>query len=108
MAKYTLIASRDTFECREAEKYLALAGDLKRGGNEVTLFLVQNGVLGARRSAGSAELAKLAETGVTVLADSFSLRERGITPSRLAPGVRPAELDVIIDHMTEGRKVLWN
>ena len=108
MAKYTLIASRDTFECREAEKYMALAGDLKRAGNDVTLFLVQNGVLCARRCPGAAAITKLAEAGVTVLADSFALRERGIPGARLATGVRAADLDVIIDHMAEGRKVLWN
>ena len=108
MAKYTLIASRDAFECKEVERYLALAGELKREGNEVTLFLVQNAVLGARRSTVSGELSQLAQAGVTVLADSFSLRERGIPATRLAAGVRPAELDVVIDHMAEGRKVLWN
>src|SRR5262245_52038769 len=108
MAKYTLIASRDTFESTEAERYIALASDLKRGGNEVTLFLVQNGVLCARQCPGTAAISKLAESGVTVLADSFALRERGITGARLAPGVRAADLDVIVDHMAEGRKVLWN
>lgn len=108
MAKYTLIASRDTFESKEAERYLDLAADLKREGNEVTLFLVQNAVLGARQSSGSSQLSRLSEAGVDVLADAFSLRERGIGNARLSAGVRAAELEVIVDHMAEGRKVLWN
>jgi hypothetical protein len=65
-------------------------------------------VLCARQSSVSAELSKLAEAGVAVLADSFSLRERGIAASRLAAGIQPTELDVIVDHMAEGRKVIWN
>lgn len=108
MAKYTLIASRDAFESKESERFCALAGDLKREGNEVTLFLVQNGVLCARQSNASAELSKLAQDGVAVLADSFSLRERGIAPDRLAAGIQPAELDIVVDHMAEGRRVIWN
>lgn len=108
MAKYTLIASRDSFESKGAESYLDLAADLKRDGNEVTVFLVQNGVFAARRSPASAQLTQLSGAGIDVLADSFSLRERGIESGRLAEGVRAAELDVIVDHMAEGRKVLWN
>ena len=108
MAKYTLIASRDPIESREAEKYCALAGDLVRAGNEVTLFLVQNAVLGARKGAMTSTLSTLAGGGVAVLADSFSLRERGITAQGMATGIRAAELDVVVDHMAAGHKVLWN
>ena len=53
MAKYTLIESRDLFESREAAHCCDLAVQLKLGGNDVTLFLVQNGVLGARSGAAS-------------------------------------------------------
>lgn len=40
------------------------------------------------------------------MADDFSLRERGIDMSRLAHGVKPGAIDLVIDHMAEGRKVL--
>ncbi len=43
-----------------------------------------------------------------MLADSFSLRERGIPTERLAERIQAAELDVVVDHMAEGRKVIWN
>ena len=108
MAKYTLIASRDPFESREAEHYTDLAADLRKAGNEVTLFLVQNGVLGARKSAASGKLSSLARGGVTVLADAFSLRERSIPRDRLAEGIAASELDVIVDHLADGRKVIWH
>jgi len=108
MAEYTLIASRDVFESREAEKTCRLAAALRREGNEVTLFLVQNAVLGARDGAAAAVLHEVAGGGVQVLADTFSLRERGIPAARLAAGIQPAELDLVIDHMAAGRKVLWS
>ena len=85
-----------------------MAKNLKAEGNEVTLFLVQNGVLPARPSTESAGLADLAKAGVEVLADEFSLGERGISSDRLVNGVKASPLDVVIDQMAEGRKVLWH
>ena len=83
--------------------------ELAKGGNEVTLFLVQNGVLPARRGAATNEsLAALSAAGVTVLADDFSLRERGIVGERLSDGVASAALDVVIDQMADGAKTIWN
>jgi sulfur relay (sulfurtransferase) complex TusBCD TusD component (DsrE family) len=108
MAKYTLIASRDPFESKESEHYLSLAGDLKKAGNEVTVFLVQNGVFAARPGAHGKRLSALAGDGVTVLADSFSLKERGINAQRLADKVKASELDIVVDHLADGRKVVWH
>jgi predicted peroxiredoxin len=107
MAKYLLIESRDPFEVNDVLYYYDLAAALAQEG-DVTLFLVQNGVLPARRSAQSRRLTGLAQAGVRVLADEFSLRERGIRADRLAEGVAPAPLDVVIDQLAEGRKALWH
>jgi len=108
MAKYTLIASRDPFESNEATRYFELAGSLRQEGNDVTLFLVQNGVLAARPNEVGKRLSALAGEGVTVLADSFSLRERGIPEGRLAEKIKSVALDTVVDHMAEGRKVIWH
>jgi len=108
MAKYLLIESRDPFESNEAQGYYDLAAGLAKEGNEVTLFLVQNGVLPARKSTKSELLTRLAGVGVEVLADEFSLRERGIDGQRLAPAVKAAPLDVVLDQLAEGRKTLWH
>jgi intracellular sulfur oxidation DsrE/DsrF family protein len=108
MAKYLLVESRDPFDSNDAPQLYDLAAGLAREGNEVCLFLVQNGVLAARTSPRSAALTALAGAGVQVLADDFSLRERGIPGARLASGVQPAPLDVVIDQLAEGRKALWH
>ena len=108
MSKYLLIASRDPFESGDIGNYYDLAADLVKAGNEVTMFLVQNGVLPARRGPRSAALSAMAAAGVEVLADDFSLRERGITADHLATGVNPAPLGTVIDQLAEGRKALWH
>ena len=87
MATYLLIESRDPFDSNDVSNFYELATGLSQEGNQVTLFLVQNGVLPARRSVHSAALTTLAQSGVQVLADDFSLRERGIDQARLAEGI---------------------
>ena len=108
MARYLLIESRDPWDSADTGTWLELARGLAAEGNQVTLMLVQNGVLPARRSAASGPLSELSAAGVEILADDFSLRERGIPTERLADGVQPAPIDIVIDRMVAGDKVMWH
>src|SRR5689334_5339565 len=108
MANYLLIESRDPFEHHLVAQQYELAASLVKEGNTVTLFLVQNGVLPARPGSLSRLLTDAATAGVDVLADDFSLRERGIPASRLAEGVKAAPLSIVIDQLAEGRKAIWH
>ena len=108
MQRYLMIESRDPFESADAQYYGELACALAAKGNQVTLFLVQNGVFPARQGAQAGTLAKVASAGVSILADEFSLRERGIHADRLADGVQAAPLDVVIDQLTDGAKAMWH
>lgn len=108
MTKYLLIESRDPFESNDVGYYYDLAADLARGGNEVMLFLVQNGVLPTRPGVHSDLLAKAAQSGAEILADDFSLRERAIPADALIPGVKASPLEVVVDQLADGRKVLWH
>lgn len=108
MAKYLLIESRDPFDSNDVQNYYGLARDLAREGNEVTVFLVQNGVLPARPCARSEGVEELVQSGVRVLADEFSLRERGMPADRLVKGVSAAPLDVVVDELETGTKAIWH
>lgn len=108
MADYLLIESRNPSESVDVTYFYGLATGLARGGNRVTLFLVQNGVFPARPSTSSPSLRAMAEAGVQVLADDFSLRERGIRVDALASGIQPAPLDIVVDQLAAGRKAVWH
>jgi predicted peroxiredoxin len=108
MSKYLLIESRDPFESKDTRYFFELAASLARADNQVTLFLVQNGVLAARAGDHVSWFAELTRAGVEILADDFSLRERGIRGERLAPVVKPSPIDVVIDQLGQGRKTLWH
>ena len=60
MAKYLLIESRDPFDANDVANFCDLAEGLVRKGSEVTLFLVQNGVLQARQGSRSPGVANCA------------------------------------------------
>jgi len=108
MPRYLLIESRDPFDSNDTRFCRDLARQLAAAKNEVTLFLVQNGVLPARPGARSSDLTSLSGVGVRVLADSFSLKERGIDEGHLAAGVAAAPLDVVLDALAEGARVIWH
>ena len=107
MGKYLLIESRDLFESKDVDYTYELASNLAKEGNEVTVFLVQNGVLSARSSPSTESTTRLTQK-VTVLADEFSLRQRGIQISDLIQGINPAKLDIVIDKLADGCKVVWH
>jgi sulfur relay (sulfurtransferase) complex TusBCD TusD component (DsrE family) len=106
MANYLIIESRDPFDSNDVANSYELAVGLAKEGNAVTLFLVQNGVLPARKSKHSSMLGEVAKAGVEVLADEFSLRERGM--SKLIDGVRSTPLDVVVDRLADGSKAIWH
>ena len=107
MSDYLLIESRDPFESG-CSHYHQLACQLAAKGNKVTLFLVQNAVLVTRPCKFSDQLKDIADKGVEILEDEFSLRERGISSSTLVDGVSESPLDLVVDLLAEGRKVLWH
>ncbi|MGH9367019.1 MAG: DsrE family protein [Thermoanaerobaculia bacterium] len=109
MSRYLLIESRDPFESGEVPYFYDLAGGLAREGHEVTLFLVKNGVLPARPSARAPLLTSLAREGVRVLADDFSLAERGISEAALAEGVAGAPIDRVVELLAAAEtRALWH
>src|SRR5437773_757445 len=107
MAAYLLIESHSPFESADVSYYYSLAQELVEKGNDVTLFLVQEGVLAARKSARDVGIKALAEN-VRVLADDFSLAERSIAAEALVPGVTASDIDAVVDMVAAGVKAVWH
>ncbi len=109
MTNYVFIETRDPFESLDVRFVEETATALKQRGHEVTVFLVQNGVLASRRHARDSYLARLAQAGIILLADDFSLRERGIQPAEMRPGVRPSSIETLVDALVQEKtKAIWH
>ena len=108
MREYCLIESRDPFESDDVSFTYNLAAQLAADGNPVTIFLVQNGVLPARNAARSGLANVSRVSGITVLADDFSLRERGISQNELLAGVTPSAIGAVIDCLERRATTIWH
>jgi sulfur relay (sulfurtransferase) complex TusBCD TusD component (DsrE family) len=109
MTDYLFIETRDPFESRDTKFVAETAAALKEHDNEVTVFLVQNGVLAARRGARDQYLSRLVQSGVRVLADDFSLRERGIAGNELRAGVTQSSVEALVGMLARGgTKAVWH
>ncbi len=108
MAKYLFIESRDPYDSADSPNLLELVKGVRERNQDVMLFLIQNGVLATRDGARHSERYRdLARAGVSVLADSFSLRERAI--DRVVDGVKPAEIERLVGLLLEpGTKAIWH
>ena len=108
MARYLFIESRDPFECADAEYFSDLVQGVSNRTAKTVLFLVQNGVLPARKGSKHNEIiSKLIKNKVQVLADEFSLRERAIR--NLVDGVEVADMGKLVDLLMElGTKPIWH
>ncbi len=105
MAKYFLIESQSPFDYPEVNNNYNLASDLADAGNEVTLFLIENGVLASRSAVASQGLTTLEK--VKLLADKFSLDERGIDTTELGSKIDVYTVESIVEAMSEGQKMMW-
>ena len=109
MNRYLLIESRDPFESRDTQFVEETATALKQRGHEVTVFLVQNGVLAARKNGRDSYLGRLAGAGVTLLADDFSLCERGIQTAELHAGIQQSGIEALVEMLVqENAKAIWH
>ena len=109
MTNYLFIESRDPFASRDTEFLERTALALRQRGHRVTVFLVQNGVLATRKNGCDAYLSRLAAAGVTLEADDFSLRERGIRASELQPSIKPSGMETLVNALLEeNTKAIWH
>ena len=108
MSNYLFIQSQDPFTEVRSGAQFDLAGRLAVAGHKVRMFLVQNAVTAARKGVRCAAFDTLLASGVAVAADALSLRQREISAEQLNESVNSAELDVVIQAMLDGDKVIWN
>ena len=108
MARFVFVESRDPYEAADCAHFLDLVASVRRRSHEVTLFLVQNAVLAAREGATHADLYRdLAKAGVSVVADSYALRERAV--DRLAAGIESAGIERLVGlALVAQTKVIWH
>ena len=109
MANYVFIETRDPFESRDTLFVEETAIALKQNGHQVIVLLLQNGVLASRTNARDQSLVRMAGAGISLRADDFSLRERGIQPAELQPLIKRSDIESLVEDLTqENTKAIWH
>ena len=109
MSNYIFIETRDPFSTTDTHFVAETAIGLRQNGHDVTIFFAQNGVLALRSAVASSSVPLLVQADIKLLADGFSLCERGILSDELSNGVRPADMGTLVDLLIEdGTKALWH
>ena len=107
MSNYIFIESRDPFASGDSKFVEHIAVTVKERNHSVTVFLVQNGVLGARKTVR--HFKQLLSSGVKLMADDLSLAERGINIEELAPGITKSSIQELVQAMVQkDTKAIWH
>ena len=108
MTHYLILESRDPYDSADWINIQQTVINLKKNGNDVTLFLLQNGVLPARKGTKFEQhFADLKTLEIDVLADFFALQERGI--KHISKSVKKSNLDRLIQLcLTANTKTIWH
>jgi len=109
MSQFCFMASRDPVSSTDSLHLYRRAADLAVAGERVSLFLLQNGVL-ATQSLNDKALRQAYEKGVSIYADKFSLRERGIFANELDDFIEPLSIDEWLRRVIseDHPKLIWH
>ena len=107
-ASYLVIETGDPFAARPPGRIDPLIEALATTAR-TTVVLAQNGVLAARRGSAASDSVSRLAASARVLADDFSLRERGIAGNELADGVAVTTMEEIVGLILgDGCRAMWH
>jgi sulfur relay protein TusB/DsrH len=109
VSKYILIETKSPLD---GGSYAFEVGQqLKALRHDVTIYLLQDGVHAVRRTfkTGQQLVADAERSGLKVLVDSVSARQRGIVGERVAKGVSVSDMGALVDLvMEQADKAIWH
>ena len=108
MTHYLILESRDPYDSADWANMQEIVVELKKNGNDVTLFLLQNGVLPIRKGTSfEKHFDNLKSLEIKIFADFFALQERGI--KEIAKSVEKSNLDRLIQLcLRPNTKTIWH
>ena len=107
MKRFLVVGSRDLTEYVNGKYVPLVVEELRAKGHDVTLFLIENGVIAARNGSKAGKVLNgLSDKGARVYAEDVSCRARGV--QTLASGISFSNLDFLADSIAEGfDNIVW-
>ncbi|NJD75488.1 MAG: hypothetical protein FIB08_00135 [Candidatus Methanoperedens sp.] len=107
MANLLLVLSKDPYTTEIPNLVLDIGLKAKTKGNDVSLYLVEDGVTAVRKSEFGNKLLDAKKKGIRILADDRAVQSRGLDGNLIA-GVEVKEIGTLLDHIVEDNtRVAW-
>ncbi len=106
MSSLLLVLSKDPYTTETPDLVLDIGINAKEKGNEVTLYLVEDGVTAARKSDFGNKLAAAHKKGIKIYADDKAVLSRSLT-NKLISWVETKEIGTLLDFIMDYDRIAW-
>ncbi len=106
MTSLLLVLSKDPYTTETPDLALDIGLDAKEKGNDVALYLVEDGVTAARKSEFGNKLAAAHKKGIKMYADDKAVLSRSLT-GKLISWVEIKEIGTLLDFIMDYDRVAW-
>ncbi len=106
MTNLLLVLSKDPYTTETPELVLDIGLNAKEKGNDVALYLVEDGVTTARKSEFGNKLAAAHKKGIKIYADDKAVLSRSLT-GKLISWVEIKEIGALLDFIMDSDRVAW-
>ncbi len=106
MTSLLLVLSKDPYTTETPDLVIDIGLNAKEKGNDVTLYLVEDGVTAARKSEFGNKLAAAHKKGIKVYADDKAVLSRSLT-NKLINQVEVKEIGTLLDFIMDYDRVAW-
>ncbi len=106
MTNLLLVLSKDPYTTETPDLVLDIGRKAKEKGNDVALYLVEDGVTAARKSEFGNKLAAAHKKGINIYADDKAVLSRSLTGKLIGP-VEVREIGTLLDFIMDSDRVAW-
>jgi sulfur relay (sulfurtransferase) complex TusBCD TusD component (DsrE family) len=101
-----MVLSKDPYTTETPDLVLDIGLNAKDKGNDVSLYLVEDGVTAARKTEFGNKLTAAHKKGIKIYADDKAVLSRALA-TKLAGGVEIKEIGTLLDFIMNYDRVVW-
>ncbi len=106
MTNMLLVLSKDPYTTETPDIALDIGFNAKEKGNDVALYLVEDGVTAARNGEFGKKLMAAHNKGINIFADDKAVLSRALT-GKMINNVEIKEISTLLDFIMEYDRVVW-
>ena len=106
MTTLLMVLSKDPYTTETPDLVIDIGMDAKAKGNDVSLYLIEDGVTAARKSEFGNKLEAAQKKGIKIYADDKAVLSRALT-DKMISSVQVKEIGTLLDFITNSDRVAW-